>query len=103
VLIMECRREPTVAAPATLPAIAVKVVTVETHGLVSTEDVVGAAVILADPIFQGLALALMAGEVASLLIGRMAVPVLCFKAKGRAATGCHAQPKGLATQGRNLA
>jgi multidrug efflux pump subunit AcrB len=39
---------------------------------------VGAAVILADPIFQGLAIALMAGEVASLLISRMAVPVLYY-------------------------
>ena len=43
--------------------------------------VVGAAVILADPIFQGLAIALMAGEIASLLISRMAVPVLYFMAK----------------------
>ena len=42
--------------------------------------VVGAAVILADPIFQGLAISLMAGEVASLLISRMAVPVLYFMA-----------------------
>ena len=42
--------------------------------------VVGAGVILADPIFQGLAIALMAGEVASLLISRMAVPVLYFMA-----------------------
>ena len=40
--------------------------------------VVGASVILADPIFQGLAIALMAGEIASLLISRMAVPVLYF-------------------------
>ncbi|HZF73235.1 MAG TPA: efflux RND transporter permease subunit, partial [Gemmatimonadaceae bacterium] len=40
--------------------------------------VVGAAVILADPIFQGLAISLMAGEVASLFISRMAVPVLYF-------------------------
>jgi multidrug efflux pump subunit AcrB len=38
--------------------------------------VVGAAVILFDPIFQGLALSLMAGELASLVISRMAVPVL---------------------------
>jgi multidrug efflux pump subunit AcrB len=38
--------------------------------------VVGAAVILFDPIFQGLALSLMAGEIASLLISRIAVPVL---------------------------
>jgi multidrug efflux pump subunit AcrB len=42
--------------------------------------VVGASVILADPIFQGLAISLMAGEVASLLISRMAVPVLYFMA-----------------------
>jgi hypothetical protein len=42
--------------------------------------VVGAAVILADPIFQGLAISLMAGEVASLLISRMAVPVLYYMA-----------------------
>jgi multidrug efflux pump subunit AcrB len=42
--------------------------------------IVGAAVILADPIFQGLAIALMAGEIASLLISRMAVPVLYFMA-----------------------
>jgi multidrug efflux pump subunit AcrB len=42
--------------------------------------VVGAAVILADPIFQGLAIALMAGEIASLFISRMAVPVLYFMA-----------------------
>jgi multidrug efflux pump subunit AcrB len=38
--------------------------------------IVGASVILFDPIFQGLALSLMAGELASLLISRVAVPVL---------------------------
>jgi multidrug efflux pump subunit AcrB len=38
--------------------------------------VVGASVILFDPIFQGLALSLMAGELASLFISRVAVPVL---------------------------
>jgi len=48
--------------------------------------VVGASVILADPIFKGLAIALMAGEIASLLISRMAVPVLYFMANNRAAT-----------------
>jgi len=42
--------------------------------------VVGASVILADPIFQGLAISLMAGEIASLAISRMAVPVLYFMA-----------------------
>jgi multidrug efflux pump subunit AcrB len=51
--------------------------------------VVGASVILADPIFQGLAISLMAGEIASLLISRMAVPVLyymvCSRPGGRKA------------------
>ena len=37
-----------------------------------------ASVILADPIFKGLAIALMAGEIASLLISRMAVPAISF-------------------------
>jgi multidrug efflux pump subunit AcrB len=37
---------------------------------------VGSAVILFDPIFQGLSISLAAGEIASLLISRMAVPVL---------------------------
>ena len=41
---------------------------------------VGAAVILQDPIFQGLALSLMAGEVASLLISRFAVPLIYYMA-----------------------
>ena len=45
--------------------------------------VVGGAVILADPIFQGLAISLMAGEIASLLISRMAVPVLYFMAHSK--------------------
>ncbi|MFN2355215.1 MAG: efflux RND transporter permease subunit [Desulfopila sp.] len=43
--------------------------------------VVGASVILADPIFQGLAISLMFGEIASLLVSRMAVPVLYFMVK----------------------
>ena len=38
--------------------------------------IVGSAMILFDPIFQGLAISLAAGEVASLLVSRMAVPVL---------------------------
>ena len=45
--------------------------------------VIGASVILADPIFQGLAISLMFGEIASLLISRMAVPVLYFMVKKR--------------------
>jgi multidrug efflux pump subunit AcrB len=42
--------------------------------------VVGASVILFDPIFQGLAISLMAGEIASLLLSRMAVPVIYYLA-----------------------
>ena len=42
--------------------------------------VVGGSVILYDPIFQGLALSLMAGEIASLLLSRMAVPVIYYQA-----------------------
>jgi multidrug efflux pump subunit AcrB len=38
--------------------------------------VVGGAVILSDPIFQGLAISLMAGGIATLLISPMAVPIL---------------------------
>jgi multidrug efflux pump subunit AcrB len=40
--------------------------------------IVGSAVILFDPIFQGLAISLMAGEVASLLLSRMTVPVAYY-------------------------
>jgi multidrug efflux pump subunit AcrB len=46
--------------------------------LTAAAVVVGASVILFDPIFQGLAIALMAGEVASLLLSRMTVPVLFY-------------------------
>jgi multidrug efflux pump subunit AcrB len=47
--------------------------------------VVGASVILFDPIFQGLALSLMAGEVASTVLSRMAVPVLYYLSEKRKA------------------
>ena len=46
--------------------------------LTAAAVIVGSAVILFDPIFQGLAISLMAGEVASLMLSRMAVPVLYF-------------------------
>jgi multidrug efflux pump subunit AcrB len=46
--------------------------------LTAAAVVVGASVILSDPIFQGLAIALMAGEIASLLLSRMTVPVLFY-------------------------
>ena len=46
--------------------------------LTAAAVVVGASVILFDPIFQGLAISLMAGEVASTVLSRMAVPVLYY-------------------------
>src|SRR5579872_415718 len=46
--------------------------------LTAAAVVVGASVILFDPIFQGLAVSLMAGEVASTVLSRMAVPVLYY-------------------------
>ncbi|MFN0111968.1 MAG: efflux RND transporter permease subunit [Blastocatellia bacterium] len=46
--------------------------------LTAAAVVVGATVILFDPIFQGLAISLMAGEVASLLLSRMTVPILYY-------------------------
>ncbi|MCX6925269.1 MAG: efflux RND transporter permease subunit, partial [Verrucomicrobia bacterium] len=52
--------------------------------LLTALAVVGASVMLTDPIFQGLAISLMAGEIASLLISRMAVPVLYFMTYNRA-------------------
>jgi multidrug efflux pump subunit AcrB len=53
--------------------------------LTAAAVVVGASVILFDPIFQGLALSLMAGEVASTVLSRMAVPVLYYLAERRKA------------------
>lgn len=46
--------------------------------LTAAAVVVGASVILFDPIFQGLAISLMAGEVASTVLSRMMVPVLYY-------------------------
>jgi multidrug efflux pump subunit AcrB len=51
--------------------------------LTAAAVIVGASVILFDPIFQGLAISLMAGEVASLLLSRMAVPILFFLSESR--------------------
>jgi multidrug efflux pump subunit AcrB len=48
--------------------------------LTAAAVVVGGSVILLDPIFQGLAISLMAGEIASLLLSRMAVPVIYYLA-----------------------
>ena len=53
--------------------------------------IIGTAVILLDPIFQGLAVALMAGEVASLFLSRMAVPILYYLSIRKA----HPRPGGI--------
>lgn len=46
--------------------------------LTAAAVVAGAGIILFDPIFQGLAISLMAGEVASLVLSRVTVPVVYF-------------------------
>jgi multidrug efflux pump subunit AcrB len=59
--------------------------------LTAAAVVVGSAVILRDPIFQGLAISLMAGEVASLLLSRMTVPVLFYMMRRRELSHAPAQ------------
>jgi multidrug efflux pump subunit AcrB len=49
--------------------------------LTAAAVVVGSSVILFDPIFQGLAVAMMAGEVAATFLSRVAVPVLYYLLK----------------------
>jgi len=56
--------------------------------LTAAAVVVGAGVILFDPIFQGLAIALMAGEVASLGLSRMTVPIVYFVVNRRRRVAC---------------
>ncbi len=46
--------------------------------LTAAAVVVGSAVMLADPIFQGLAVSLMFGEIAATVLSRFAVPVMYF-------------------------
>ena len=68
--------------------------------LTAAAVVVGAFVILFDPIFQGLAISLMMGEVAATFLSRLAVPVAYYLVArhGRAATlreeGLHPQIEG---------
>jgi multidrug efflux pump subunit AcrB len=57
--------------------------------LTAAAVVVGAFIILFDPIFQGLAISLMAGEIASLLLSRMTVPILYYLSERKH----HAQPE----------
>lgn len=54
--------------------------------LTAAAVVVGASVILFDPIFQGLAIALMAGEVASLALSRVTVPIVYYLFRQRSAS-----------------
>jgi multidrug efflux pump subunit AcrB len=70
--------------------------------LTAAAVLVGSAVMLADPIFQGLAISLMAGEVAATLLSRMAVPVLYYliARRGRAA---QLQREGLPLTGEDAA
>jgi multidrug efflux pump subunit AcrB len=51
--------------------------------LTAAAVVVASIVILFDPIFQGLAIALMAGEIASLLLSRVTVPIVYYMAQKR--------------------
>jgi len=51
--------------------------------LTAAAVIVGMFIMLFDPIFQGLALAMISGEVASTLLSRLAVPVLYYMLKSR--------------------
>ncbi len=51
--------------------------------LTAAAVIVGSFVILFDPIFQGLAVALMAGEIASTLLSRLAVPILYYMMRSK--------------------
>ena len=64
--------------------------------LTAAAVIVGASVILFDPIFQGLAISLMAGEVASLFLSRSTVPILYFLSESRKHKNKPGIPKGTA-------
>ena len=62
--------------------------------LTAAAVVVGSAVILFDPIFQGLAISLMAGEIASLALSRVAVPVMYYHSvRGQAPVSAAVEPE----------
>ncbi len=62
--------------------------------LTAAAVVVGAFVILFDPIFQGLAVSLMAGEIASLGLSRMTVPIVYFLMRRREERSAHRPAEG---------
>jgi len=66
--------------------------------LTAAAVIVGSFVILFDPIFQGLAISLMAGEIASTLLSRFAVPVLYFMSQRRSEEAATRHVEGLSTQ-----
>jgi len=66
--------------------------------LTAAAVIVGSAVILFDPIFQGLAISLMAGEVASLFLSRMTVPILFYMSERKNHEVVHEQQEPLATE-----
>ena len=70
--------------------------------LTAAAVVVGSAVILFDPIFQGLAISLMAGEVASLLLSRATVPVLFYMTARRQAQKALASKPDAPEAGKDL-
>jgi len=61
--------------------------------LTAAAVIVGSAVIVFDPIFQGLAVSLMAGEVASLLLSRAAVPIFYYLLQRRQGAFSRAFPE----------
>ena len=61
--------------------------------LTAAAVVVGASVILTDPIFQGLALSLIAGAVASTFLSWPTIPVLYFMVHSRRESGTGPQPE----------
>jgi len=61
--------------------------------LTAAAVVVGASVILTDPIFQGLALSLIAGAVASTFLSWPTIPVLYFMVHSRHQAAPHHQPE----------
>jgi multidrug efflux pump subunit AcrB len=60
--------------------------------LTAAAVVVGACVILSDPIFQGLAISLIAGAVASTFLSWPTIPVLYYMVHSRRQSGPEAQP-----------
>ncbi|MFI5385130.1 MAG: efflux RND transporter permease subunit [Fimbriimonadales bacterium] len=65
--------------------------------LTAAAVIVGSFVILFDPIFQGLAISLMAGEIASTLLSRFAVPVLYFMSQRKSDRPLPAPSEGAGT------